>query len=115
MTLTFVERSTFTKSLDAFFSNDEAYRLFQNDLLANPEKGEVMRGTGGLRKIRWTDSARGKGTRGGIRVIYFYVPDAKVIYLLLAYNKDRQDDLTSEQQRRLEATVTVLRDEARKL
>ena len=49
--------------------SDEAYRLFQNELLDNPEKGDVIQGTGGLRKIRLSDHSRHKGKRGGARAI----------------------------------------------
>lgn len=63
-----VETSIFTRKLRTLLS-DEEYRLLQNELIKNPEKGKIIKGSGGLRKIRWSIS--GKGKSGGVRVIYF--------------------------------------------
>lgn len=78
------------KLLDA-----ESYRLLQLRLVAEPDAGDLIRGTGGLRKIRW--EAAGRGKRGGVRVIYYWARKEDVILLLLIYGKAKQDDLTSEQ------------------
>lgn len=78
------------KLLDA-----ESYRLLQLRLVAEPDAGDLIRGTGGLRKIRW--EAAGRGKRGGVRVIYYWARKDEVILLLLIYGKAQQDDLTSEQ------------------
>jgi len=78
------------KLLDA-----ESYRLLQLRLVAEPDAGDLIRGTGGLRKIRW--EAAGRGKRGGVRVIYYWARKEDVILLLLIYGKAQQDDLTSEQ------------------
>ena len=77
--------------------DDDEYRLFQAALLANPEAGAVIVGSGGLRKIRWTLPGRGK--RGGSRVIYYYWVVKSRIYLLHAYSKSAKADLTREQTR----------------
>ena len=69
MKLVFFETPLFTRLLKDYL-NDESYRALQRALLGNPELGNVMPGTGGFRKIRWEDSRRGKGKRGGLRVIY---------------------------------------------
>lgn len=114
MTWAFVELTGFTQSLSLFFASDDEYRAFQNVLLSNPERGEVIMGTGGLRKARWGDTRRGKGTRGGIRVIYLLLPEQKTIVFLRAYNKDKQDDLTTEQRKQFAAIAEAVRQELSK-
>ena len=64
-----------------------------------PELGSVIPGTAGLRKVRWSQSRRQKGKRGGIRIIYYWYASSSLIYLLLAYSKDELDDLTASQKR----------------
>ena len=64
-------------------------------LLLRPECGTLIRGSGGLRKVRWTVPGRGK--RGGVRVIYYWAKAEDVIYMLLIYPKSRQEDLTPRQ------------------
>ena len=79
--------------------SDEAYAAFQWQLAVNPQAGEVIQGTGGLRKMRW--SAPGSGKRGGVRVIYFHVAADAQVRLLLIYRKDVKDDLTAAEKRTL--------------
>ncbi len=64
-----IETSIFTKHIKDLLS-DEEYRLLQNALIKNPAIGKVIRGTGGLRKVRWT--IKGKGKSGGTRTIYYW-------------------------------------------
>lgn len=71
-----------------------------------PEQGPLIKGSGGLRKIRWAPKAVGK--RGGIRVIYYWRPDEQVFYMLFAYTKTAQEDLTAEQVR---ALARIVREE----
>ena len=96
MKLIFIETDIFTEDLKALLSDDE-YAEFQSYLAENPLIGDVIQQTGGLRKIRW--SAKGKGKRGGVRVIYYYVLPDSQIRLLLIYQKGKQDDLTPEQKK----------------
>lgn len=77
--------------------DDEEYSKFQAILVANPEAGRVISGTGGLRKIRWKDPGRQKGKRGGIRVIYFFRIHIGQILLVTAYDKNHQSDLSASQ------------------
>lgn len=70
MELVFFETPLFTRLLPDYLS-DESYRVLQRTLLQNPELGDVMPGTGFFRKARWKDARRGKGKRGGLRVIYY--------------------------------------------
>jgi hypothetical protein len=69
----FLEAPAFTRYVSGYLTEDE-YRRLQNRLAAAPEHGDVIPGTGGFRKLRWTDTRRGKGRRGGLRVIYYYSP-----------------------------------------
>lgn len=86
----FIETSIFTKEIKRFLPDDE-YRQLQTDLMLRPEAGKLIKGSGGLRKIRWNLPCKGK--RGGLRIIYYFdLPD--MIYMLLAYKKTEQDDLT---------------------
>jgi len=95
---TFIETRVFTNRLPDFLG-DEAFRRFQNELAVNPRKGPVMPGCGGLRKVRVEDESRGKGKRGGARVVYLDIPQAERIDLITIYGKYEQDDLTPGQKR----------------
>jgi mRNA-degrading endonuclease RelE of RelBE toxin-antitoxin system len=90
--MVFVEFPNFTKRVTKLL-DDEDYRRLQAALLANPELGDLIRGTGGLRKARW--SAKGRGKRGGVRVIYYWVTNRRQVLMLLVYPKSARDDLTS--------------------
>ena len=97
----FVETSVFTREIKALLP-DEDYRMLQTALMFRPDAGDIIRGGGGLRKVRWHLPGRGK--RGALRVIYYWdPPDA--IYMLLPYRKTDQDDLTPEQLKFLRALV----------
>jgi len=71
MRLVFVESPVFSRLLPDYL-DDASYRTLQRALLEEPERGAVMPGTGGFRKLRWADTRRGKGKRGGLRVVYYY-------------------------------------------
>ena len=66
----FLETPLFTRLLGDYLT-DESYRRLQLALMENSEMGDVMSGTGGFRKVRWEDARRGKGKRGGLKVIYY--------------------------------------------
>jgi hypothetical protein len=92
--MVFVELTPFIAFRSAHWT-DEELRALQNHLLQNPDSGDVIRGGSGLRKLRWAASGRGK--RGGARVIYYrYVP-AERVYLVYAYVKNEQTDLSPAQ------------------
>jgi len=92
----FVELPPFGR-LRASYLDDEAYRALQNELMENPIAGDVIEGTGGLRKLRRPDPRRGKGKRGGLRVIYYWWLGGEQFWLFTVYDKDQADDLTPEQ------------------
>jgi hypothetical protein len=98
----FVETPVFTSSLRGLLSAEE-YRQLQIALLLRPEQGAVIRGSGGLRKLRWGVAGRGK--RGGVRLIYYWEPAGELFYLLYVYPKNVQDDLTPFQVRALRRLV----------
>ena len=109
--LLFVETEAFTERVRELL-DDETYRMFQNELLQNPEKGAVMPGCGGLRKVRVEAPGRGKGKRGGCRVIYLFIPEVERIDLLAIYSKDQQDDLTDQQRKAMKALAERAHREA---
>lgn len=90
----FVETSAFTRIANALFE-DDGLRLLQEDLARNPERGKVIRGTGSLRKLRWTLPGRGK--RGGARVIYYWAVQQDQILMLYGYAKNERENLTPQQ------------------
>lgn len=89
--MVFVETPIFTAVVQALLT-DEDYAALQQRLAAQPTVGDVIAGTGGLRKIRWTTMGRGK--RGGTRVIYYHVVALAQIRMILIYRKGIKDDLT---------------------
>ena len=99
--MVFYETAIFTEQVVEFL-DDDSYRELQSVLIREPESGALIPRSRGLRKIRWR--AAGKGKRGGIRVIYYLVTRNQ-IYMLYAYAKNRQEDLTQEQIQRLRSLV----------
>ena len=94
----FVETPIFTKVIDRLI-DDAAYRGLQIALMLRPEQGTVIGGGGGLRKVRW--ARPGGGKRGGLRAIYHWAPTEEAFYMLYAYTKNEQGDLTAAQTRAL--------------
>jgi hypothetical protein len=90
----FLETSVFSRAVVELL-DDAAYHELQLALWLRPELGNVIRGSGGLRKLRWAVSRQGK--RGGARVIYYWDEASETFYLLYAYRKSAQGDLTAAQ------------------
>ncbi|RZI43720.1 hypothetical protein EGT07_08095 [Herbaspirillum sp. HC18] len=90
----FIETPTFTRLVTALLSDDELREL-QCELLDDPETGDLIRGGGGIRKMRFALAGRGKS--GGTRVIYYWAKSKDQIYMLLIYPKSKQDNLTDDQ------------------
>ena len=93
MIFSLIETHTFTNEIKRLM-NDEEYRALQWSIAIHPETGDLIPGSGGLRKLRWRIS--GKGKRGGLRIIYYIKPPSK-IYLLFPYKKSETKDLTKKQ------------------
>jgi len=90
----FIETKIFTKQITGFLP-DEEYKHLQQDLIINPEAGDLIRNSGGLRKVRW--KLQGKGKSGGIRVIYYWYSKEEQIFMLLAYGKNQKDNLSDKE------------------
>ncbi len=100
----FFEAPAFTRHLLDYL-DDEQYRALQMEFLRNPEAGDLMPGTGGFRKMRWADPRRGKGRRGGLRVIYYYFDGDQQIWLMTIYGKNEAADLTAAEKKALRAAI----------
>ena len=92
----FVELPAFERNRSDYLT-DEAYRGLQNEMLKDPEAGDVITGTGGLRKLRYGDATRGKGKRGGLRIIYYWWDPKKQFWLFTIYDKDELSDLSPKE------------------
>jgi mRNA-degrading endonuclease RelE of RelBE toxin-antitoxin system len=97
-----IETTIFTKLIQELMSDDE-YKDLQEALVKHPALGDIIKGSGGLRKIRWRLGGRGKS--GGIRVIYYWVVDDQHIRMLYAYPKGKQVNLTQDQLKQLKIIV----------
>src|SRR6266568_1632064 len=100
----FIEAPAFTRHLADYLSDDE-YRALQAGLGTDPELGDLMPGTGGFRKMRWADVRRGKGRRGGLRIIYYYFKSDHQIWLMTAYDKDEASDLHAKEKKTLKTII----------
>lgn len=105
----FVETPVFSKQIKELATDDELKDL-QVELIAQPEKGDVIKDTGGLRKIRMAVGNKGKS--GGIRVLYVLTHVDK-IFLVLAYPKSAKDSLTNEEKAMLRKLVQLLKGEGK--
>ena len=88
---------------------DLVLTAIQNDLLDYPERGNVVRGLGGIRKARSSDPTRGKGKRGGFRYLFLYLEDRSHIHLLYMFGKDEQEDLNQDERSVLRGLVRQIR------
>lgn len=98
MKATFVELPPFERTRKDYM-DEESYRQLQLELMDNPIAGAVIEGTGGLRKLRQADPSRGKGKRGGLRVIYYWWSGGDQFWLFTVCDKDQADDLTPGQRK----------------
>jgi hypothetical protein len=103
--LVFRETSLFTRQVVAKLTDSE-YLELQSALILQPELGDLIPDSGGLRKVRWAETRRGKGKRGGLRVIYYWYPPGSLIYLLIMYSKSEREDLSAEEKKTLRKLVT---------
>ncbi len=100
----FLEAPAFSRYLPDYL-DDESYRILQNDLASNPDLGDLMPGTGGFRKMRWADARRGKGRRGGLRIIYYHFRSDSRIWFMAVYDKNEASDLTTKEKKALKASI----------
>ncbi len=111
MKAVFVETTAFTNWIAGHLP-DETYAAIQHELMNNPDRGDVMPGCGGLRKLRVSDPGRGKGKRGGARIIYLYVLEVKRFYMLDVYGKDEKEDLSTAEKKFLSQLADEVRSQA---
>lgn len=109
MQRTFIEVPLFTKKWKELGLTDDNLRNLENVLLENPKAGNVIQGTGGLRKIRIP--IEGKGKRSGGRVIYVDIELKERIYFINVYAKNEKDDLTEEERKSFKAVIDILKEE----
>lgn len=100
----FVELPAFAK-YRANYLDDEGFRGLQQSMLKNPEAGDVIEGTGGLRKLRHGDPRRGKGKRGGLRVIYYWWDGGRQFWLFTLYDKDEMENLSADEKKLLKTML----------
>ena len=98
-----METPIFTREVKKYLTDDE-YRSLQTALIFRPEQGPLIPETGGLRKVRL--GGRGKGKRGGYRIIYYWNKPTETFYMLLVYPKSKQEDLTPMQRKLLGKIVS---------
>lgn len=106
MKAVFVELPAFTR-YRADYLDDEQFRGLQVAMMKNPEAGDVIEGTGGLRKLRHGDPRRGKGKRGGLRVIYYWWDGGSQFWLFTLYDKDEMADLNPDEKKALKGMLKV--------
>lgn len=104
MKAVFVELPAFERHR-AEYLDDSAFRGLQDLLMKHPEAGDPIPETGGLRKLRYADARRGKGKRGGLRVIYYWWDAGYQFWLFTLYDKDEMSDLTAPQRKALKAMI----------
>lgn len=103
----FIETLLFTRQIQQLATDDEL-RALQKELIGNPDAGDTIQNTGGLRKIRMATGSQGKS--GSARVIYF-LATAEIIYLVLAYPKSTKDSLTDAEKAQLKKLAKRLKNE----
>lgn len=109
MTREFVYTKPFLAAWKAMGLSDEDLKMLEKILLDNPEQGDLIQGTGGARKLRI--QLEGRGKRGGARVVYIDILKKERLYLLFAYPKNVQADLTPDQKKQLKLLIEAIKRE----
>ena len=104
MRTVFFETTSFTATVGDYLTDDE-YRALQTNMQLNPQAGDVMPRTGGFRKLRWIDGRRGKGRRGCLRVIYYWLMNDGQFWMFAIYDKDELENLTADQEKALKKAI----------
>ena len=108
MICTFVETSIFSKKVDSLKDGESVKKLIQNELLNDPDKGDLIKDTGGLRKLRIKKSDRGKS--GSYRIVYFHLNARNQIFLIDLYEKGQKEDLTEAEKKIIRSLIKKLKD-----
>ena len=104
--ITVAETKLFIRQAADVWSDDDREN-FVNFIAANPEVGDVIPETGGVKKVRWARSGTGKS--GGARVIYFYHDPGRPLYLLMVYAKARQEDMSPTEKKQVRQLAAILK------
>lgn len=107
MTREFVMLPEFDKQWSLIGLDDDDLNVLQQELSDNPEKGRIIEGTGGLRKVRF--AIEGKGKSGGARVCYVDFTVRETIYLITAYSKNEKDNLSDEERNNIRKLIKKLK------
>ena len=99
MRLTLIQLSTFAEKWSRMGLTDEDLQALESMLIQNPDSGQVIPGTGGLRKLRFAPPSWHTGKRGASRVIYAFIVPGSAIYLFTLYGKNQQSDLTADEKK----------------
>lgn len=88
---------------------DGLQRMVEDRILEDPTCGDLVPGTGGLRKFRLADGSRGKGSRGGFRIYFLDLPHVERTYLLVLFDKDQKDDISAHEKKAIRLLVQKLK------
>ena len=109
----FVYTSLIQRRLVELNDSEESARAIENAILNNPEVGDIVPGTGGVRKFRLGDESRSKGKRGGIRVLFLDLPHVEKTHLLFLLRKGDAGDLTPDEKKVIRELVAILKKESK--
>ena len=104
MKAVFIELPAFERHRRTYL-DDHGFAALQSTLMTNPAAESVIEGTGGLRKLRQPDARRGKGKRGGLRIIYYYCVSERQFLLFAIYDKSEASDLSEVERRVIKAML----------
>lgn len=104
MKAVFVELLAFSRHR-ADYLDDAGFAGLQKAMMKNPEAGDAIEGTGGLRKLRYADQRRGKGKRGGLRMVYYWWDDGSQFWLFTLYDKDEMEDMSPDEKKILKGML----------
>ncbi|MBQ7657422.1 MAG: type II toxin-antitoxin system RelE/ParE family toxin [Butyrivibrio sp.] len=108
MIRTFIQTGEFSRNWDRLGFDDEDLRQLELDIMNNPDKYPVMKGTGGLRKARIALGENNKGKSGGARVCYVDFIFAETVYLITVYSKKEKDNLSKEERNEIKKAIEAL-------
>ena len=111
MRRTFYQTQLFSKKLDSRGGETLLLRI-EEEILKNPEAGATVAGTGGVRKLRIEDPGRGKGKRGGFRVLFLDLTDRRETFLITFYGKDEADDISAQAKKIISQIVEAIKAES---
>ncbi|MBN8537249.1 MAG: type II toxin-antitoxin system RelE/ParE family toxin [Deltaproteobacteria bacterium] len=110
----FVYSPLIEEVLAEFANHDALAKQIEDEILKNPEAGDIVQGTGGIRKMRLADPGRNKGKRGGLRVFFLDLPDKERTHLIFLLRKGDADDISPDEKQVLKELVVRIKKESSK-